>query len=439
MNEVEDRPSHMDLAERYGTPAYLYELDEVEAAAAKLRRALPDRAVLYYSLKANPHPLLSRALRDAGCQAEISSSGELAVARVAGFDGGQCLFTGPGKSGAEIAEAFAAGVRRFSVESEADYRRLADIAAAADVRTECLIRVNTLRAKGASSLRMSGAATQFGVDLPALTGGPSTFADRPGARVVGLHFFSVSNASSEAAIAEEVLANIVTAARLRVEAGIELRVLDLGGGFAAPYAQEGDLPDYRGLRPHIEDGLDEHLPGWRSGEPVVAFEAGRYLAGSCGRLLARVVDVKRRRDRTFVVLDGGINHLGGLSGLGRLLPVAAIAQPVGGPRPRRGAGVEERVTLVGPLCTPADVLARDVSLGAVAIGDLVAVPNVGAYGLSASLVGFLSRPAPVEIVLRNGRPVDATRVELRRETVDPHAPRVGAHQYDMSGSVRGVS
>lgn len=437
MNDELGRPSVRQLADRYGTPVYLYELDKVDAAASGLWRALPEPAVLYYSLKANPHPLLSRTLRAASCHAEISSSGELTAAREAGFDGEHCLYTGPGKTGQEIAAALAAGVRRFSVESVADYHRVAAVAAAAGVTTDCLVRVNTLRAKGASSLRMSGAATQFGVDVSVLTEHHAAFAARPGGQVIGLHFFSVSNASSEAAVAEEVLASIATAARLRDGAGIDLRVVDLGGGFAAPYAQEGRLPDYGGLRQLIESGLDQHLRGWRAGDPVIAFESGRYLVGSCGLLLVQVADVKRSQDRTFVVLDSGINHLGGLSGLGRLLPVTATVMPAEEPDtlPERGIAVGRRATMVGPLCTPADVLARDAPLGTLDRGDLVAIPNVGAYGLTASLIGFLSRPVAAEVVLRGGSPLDASRVELRRVPIHPHAPRTGGYQHEMSGSV----
>jgi diaminopimelate decarboxylase len=431
VNGEQEPPDVVELADRYGTPVYLYELDEVAAAVSSLRRALPEPAVLYYSVKANPHPLLVRALRDAGCRAEISSSGELAAAREAGVAGEQCLYTGPGKTAQEIAGALAAGVRRFSVESVADYSRVTAVAAASGVTADCLVRVNTLRAKGATGLRMSGTATQFGVDIAVLAERPELFAARSGGQVTGLHFFPVSNASSGADIAEEMCASIATAARWRADASADLRELDLGGGFAAPYAQGGDLPDYGELRQPVEHGLDEHLPGWRAGDPAIAVESGRYLVGSCGRLLVRVTDVKHSQDRTFVVLDSGINHLGGLSGLGRLMPVAATVAPATGPG--RGHAVEGPTTVVGPLCTPADVLARHTTLGAVTGGDLVEIPNVGAYGLTASLIGFLSRPVAAEVVLRGGRPVDASRVELRRMPIQARASAPVAGGHEMAG------
>lgn len=407
------RPDLDDLARRFGTPAYLYELDEVDAAVAGLRAALPDGALLYYSLKANPHPVLAGALRQAGCHAEISSTGELAAALEAGFTGDRCLYTGPGKSRAEIAAAIGAGVLGFSVESVADYRKVTDTAAAHGSTVDCLVRVNARRAHGGSGLRMTGVPSQFGLDADEVAARPERFAPRPGGRVTGLHFFSLSNARDAGTIAAEALANLEQAARLRDESGLEPKVLDLGGGFAAPYANPGTRQDYSELRPLIESGLDEHFPGWRAGDPVVAFESGRYLTGTCGRLLATVADVKRSRDRTFVVLDSGINHLGGLAGLGRLLPMAAV--PVAA---SDTPATVDGVTVVGPLCTPADLLSRDCATGTFRPGELVVIPNVGAYGLTASLIGFLGRPAAAEIVLRGGVTLDASRLELRRTPID---------------------
>lgn len=401
------------LARRFGTPTYLYELSEIDAAVADLRLALPEPTLLYYSLKANPHPMLAGTLREAGCHAEISSTGELAAALDAGFGGEECLYTGPGKSRQEIEIAVAADVRRFSVESSADYRKVTDVAADEMSIVDCLVRVNAQRSYGGSGLRMTGVASQFGVDVEELVAHPARFAPRPGGEVVGLHFFSLSNARDSETIAAETLANIEQAARLRAETGLALRIVDLGGGFAAPYANPGARPDYSGLRPLIESGLDRHLPGWRVGDPVVAFESGRYLTGTCGQLVATVEDVKHSRDRTFVVLDSGINHLGGLSGTGRLLPMAAVPLSASGDRTSH-----DEVTVVGPLCTPADLLARNSATGTFDAGDLVVIPNVGAYGLTASLIGFLSRPAAAEIVLRDWVPLDASRLELRRTPID---------------------
>ncbi|WP_019067357.1 hypothetical protein [Streptomyces hokutonensis] len=417
-----------DLVDAYGSPLYVYELREVEAAANSLRRALPRPSTLYYSLKANPHPLIARALRLAGCQAEISSQGELTAALVAGFTGAECLYTGPGKTPAEIENALRAGVTRFSVESEGDYRRVAAGAMKAGVTAECLLRINASELHGASGLRMTGTASQFGTDSSAVTANAGLFKALPGAHVIGMHFFAVSNARDENGLLASLLASITEAARVHSGSGLPLTCLDLGGGFAAPYATEGKLPDYSALREPLESALDEHLPGWRTGDIAVAFESGRHLVGTCGRLVCTVSDIKRSRDQTYVVLDTGINHLGGLSGLGRMLPMRASATAVQ-PGPCVDELPEGRVDLVGPLCTPADVLARDTGLSQFGKDGLLTVPNVGAYGLTASLIGFLSRPVAAEVVLDAGEPVDVSRIELRRV---PLAPSIGMRDSEQA-------
>ncbi|MEV0232200.1 type III PLP-dependent enzyme [Nonomuraea sp. NPDC050786] len=398
------------LVSEYGSPLYVYQLDAVVAALADLRDALPAEAALYYSLKANPHPQIAATLREGDCHAEISSEGELAAARAAGFPGADCLYTGPAKSAEEIAAALDAGVTLFSVESSADYRRVARAAASAGKLARCLIRVSG-SASGAAGLRMTGVSSQFGVDARELLAEPERFADVEGAQVVGAHFFPVSNVADEECLFGEVAGSIATAARLRRETGLRLKQLDLGGGFAAPYAKPGARPRYPTLRRRLEKVLDAHLPGWRDGSPLIAFESGRHLVGGCGTLICSVADIKQRADRTFVLLDTGIHHLGGLSGLGRMLPDAA-------PVPVAESGEQtSTVTLAGPLCTPADVLSRSTRLAGLTPGDLLAFPNLGAYGLTASLIAFLSRPAPAEIVFRGEEPISASRLRITRETI----------------------
>jgi diaminopimelate decarboxylase len=389
-----------ELADRFGTPLYVYRLDRVAAALADLRSALPAAATLYYSVKANPHPDVIAALSAAGCPLEISSDGELLAVRTAGAAPGRCLYTGPAKTEREIAAAIRSGVRLFSAESRADLGRLSRAATAVGERVRCLVRVNA-PAAGATRLRMTGGASQFGADLDGLLADPPWREPVPGVEFAGAHFFAVSNTRDEQSLLATVRTAITTAALLRDRAALPLEVVDLGGGFAAPYAEPGERPRYPELRGRIEAELDEHLPGWRGGAPSVAFESGRYLVGDCGVLVCRAVEWKG----SFLLLDSGINHLGGIGGLGRVLRPSATPVPAGGDR---------RATVVGPLCTPADVLGRDVPTGDVAPGDLVVFPNVGAYGLTASLLGFLGRPAPVEVVVRGQHVVSATQVRLVR-------------------------
>ncbi|MBQ1097268.1 type III PLP-dependent enzyme [Streptomyces sp. b94] len=410
---------HGALVERFGTPLYVYDLDEVTAARTELLGALPDGSVLYYALKANPHPDVARALRgdDGRVRAEISSSGELHAALEAGFDPAHCLYTGPGKTTTELGHALDLGVRTFSTDSVSDVRRVGRAATERAVTAGCVLRVNAVNTDtgGATTgIRMTGRPSQFGFDAESLPDALSGLRHVDGIRLTGLHFFPLSNAKDEANLVSEFRHTVAAAVRLADDLGLPLELLDLGGGFAAPYGTPGTRDSYPALRGELEAMLDAALPHWRTGSPLIAFESGRYLTACAGTLLLGVTNVKTGRGRTHVILDGGINAFGGMSGLGRLLPTHV--EPAATTAPADAPTVTAR--LVGPLCTPGDVLSRDLPGPALRPDDVVTVPNTGAYGPTASLLAFLGRPAPAEIVLRGGDLVSATRIDYRRTPVE---------------------
>ncbi|GAA3063099.1 hypothetical protein GCM10020000_53080 [Streptomyces olivoverticillatus] len=327
-----------ELTGRYGSPLYVYDLDRVTAARDALYAALPDGFTLFYSLKANPHPGIVRALRegDRPCRAEVCSTGELASALEAGHEPAAVLYSGPGKTAAEMAVALDAGVRTFSVESPGDLRRLGAVAHGRGIRAQVLIRVNSAAAAATTSIRMTGTPSQFGFDAEGLPEVLPELLAVPGVEVVGAHFFPLSNSKDEDSLIAEFEATIASAARLEAELGLPLRMLDIGGGFAAPYSVPGERPVYGRLRAALEKALDEHLPRWRQGGIEIACESGRYLVGVSGRLLTTVTNVKESRGRTFAILDAGINTLGGMA-----QPGTAAAAGRRAPRGGRG-GHRER-------------------------------------------------------------------------------------------------
>lgn len=403
------------LAARYGTPCYVHRLDRIRAAAADLRAAVPQQAELFYSLKANPHPLVVEQLTRLGLRAEVSSTGELRTALAAGQRPHDCLYTGPGKTPAEISEAIESGVELFSVESVTDYQRVAELAEHTGTRVRCLARVNAAQAAAGPGLRMSGAPSQFGTDLDRIAELRHPDRDRF-APLVGCHVFSATNIADGDALAQELAIGARTAAQAARSLSLEPDLVDLGGGFGTPFARPGRRSAYPELRTRLASVLDAEFPAWRTGRVRPAFESGRFLVGDSGTLLCTVLDVKRSRDQTYVVLDAGTNVLGGFSGLGRLLPPRAEPTVVSSPGP---PGEPRTVHLVGPLCTPADVLARSTTMPVPPPGTVLAIPNVGAYGLTAGLTGFLSRPMPSVLVLDGHEVRSATRPVL-------HAADLGA-------------
>ncbi|MEU3457845.1 type III PLP-dependent enzyme [Micromonospora sp. NPDC006766] len=395
------------LAARYGTPLFVYDLDEVEAARDELLGALPEEFELFFAVKANSHPELLRALRgtpDHGCRTEISSTGELAVSIAAGHDPALSLYTGPGKTDGELDTAIAAGVRMFSVESLTDLEHIGAAAQRHGVVAQALLRINHVAASATTSIRMTGTPSQFGLDSETLGDLMPQLRAVPGTELAGLHFFPLSNARDEESLIGEFRHTLGVAAELCAEHDLPLRFLDIGGGFSVPYAVPGPRASYPKLRAELAATLDLHFPDWREGRPRIACESGRYLVGASGTLITRVINIKQSRGRAFVIADAGINTFGGMSGLGRLLPVAV--QP--------DAEATQKASLVGPLCTPGDVLGRQIALPDLQIGDTVAIPNAGAYGPTASLLMFLGRPAPTEVVIRGTEVLSVSRIEHER-------------------------
>jgi len=399
------------LAAAYGTPLYVYDLDVARAAHAELAGSLPSGSRLFYSLKANPFPPLVGALLDAGARAEVCSRGELDTALAAGADARSCLYTGPAKTEAELAHALARGVRLFSVDSPTDLARLGLCARRAGARAKAILRLNPSAYPRGAGLAMGGAPSQFGADVAWVCDRPELFG-ADGVELVGYHVYVGTNVDDTDRLmdwfelAVDAVRQAQEALRLRVE------IVDLGGGFGHPYARPGTRPAWPGLAGRLA-GLLARLPGAGSGGPVAAFESGRYLAGGCGTLVLGVQDVKRSRDTRFVIADGGVNVLGGMQGLRRVPPIMAEPLPLPSAVPAPG-GLDRggEAVLAGPLCTALDLLNQRARLPGAAPGGLLAVPNVGAYGLTAALVAFLGRDAPAEVAVD----ADGVRAALRLET-----------------------
>lgn len=394
------------LAQQHGTPLYAYDLDAVGCRVKALRTELPAHARLYQSFKANPLPALAREVRAHGGRAEVTSEGELRAAQEAGFTADELLFGGPAKTEAEIAAALRAGVRWFSCESWVDARRVSAGAVHAQLEAQVLLRVNPAEAPSAG-LAMTGVESQFGFDEEALlAAAPPALS---GIVLRGVHVYFGSQIASREALVENTRRAVRAAERVSTKLGFCCDVVNAGGGFPWPYGNDGAQTDLTGMRAELDavwlaSPFSAHAELW--------FESGRYLVASSGTLVTRVMDVKISRTKRYVVLDTGIHHLGGMSGLGRL--------PRGGMAfhnlTRGAAGDVALCDVVGPLCSPLDSFARGITLHETRPDDLLAIPNVGAYGLTASLVGFLSHEAPVEIAHRGAEIVNVLRLRTGHVT-----------------------
>jgi diaminopimelate decarboxylase len=398
-------PFLAELAQRYGTPFYAYDLARVRQQAEALHSLLPAvvRPTVLYSLKSNPLPSIVRELIAAGCMVDLTSEGETLAAVEAGFDPRRALFGGPGKTAPEIAMALEHGVRSFSIESWHDLAVLAAVARRLEVKVRGLFRVNPAEPPRAR-VAMSGVASQFGFEEAELVAGAAAgLGDSADVvSIEGVHIYWGTQIEGADALAAAFASAIDTAERVSLATGTPLNVLNLGGGFPWPYAHRGDGADLSSLRAQL---LSLHARARHARDAEWWFESGRYLSAPSGTLVTRVVDVKvSKGGRQFVILDAGIHHLGGLSGLGR---IPRFSVDVDAPPGREGTMTAD---LVGQLCTPLDCIGRNLTLPRLEAGDVVSIPNVGAYGLTASLTAFLSRPAPLEIAHRGASVVEIHRL-----------------------------
>ena len=386
-----------DLATRFGTPLFVYDLDAVSARVGALRAALPPSFDLAFALKANPLLAVLQHLRGLGVGADVASGGELRHVLRAGFDPASIVMTGPGKRDEELGAAVDAGIRVLTVESRGELRRLAAVAEAAGRVQPVLHRLSAAAAADAELVRIIGdaGAGKFGMDEADLRAAAVEAVASPWLEPWGIHAFGASNLRDADVLAAHVAATVDLAAHVAAEAGFPLRLVDAGGGLGIPYHDEEAPLDLAALGTRLAAVSDRLACDASTAATRVLLEPGRWLVGPAGAYVSRVVDRKRVGESEVAILDGGIHHVLRPVLVGQPHRVVAVS---GDASPAPAAAV----TLAGPLCTGLDILALDVPLGGLRAGDLVAVLDVGAYGATESMPLFLSHPMPAEVVVRGG-------------------------------------
>ena len=381
------------LVDRVGqTPFYAYDRALLTRRVAELRAALPAGIKLHYAMKANPMPALVGHMARLVDGIDVASGGELRVALDSGADPHEISFAGPGKRHGELRQAVAAGIL-INIESFREVAELGAIRQATGWPVRVAVRVNPDFELKGSGMKMGGGPKQFGVDAEEV---PALLAEigRAGLAFEGFHLFAGSQNLRPEAIVEAQTRTFELVLRLAAHAPGPVRLLNIGGGFGIPYFP-GDRPlDLGPVAENLRARLPEVLSSLPHAEVVI--ELGRYLVGEAGVYVCEVVDRKVSRGQVYLVTNGGLHHHLAASGnFGQVIrknyPVAVGNRMHGGER--------EVATVVGPLCTPLDVLAEKTELARAEVGDLVVVFQSGAYGLSASPQGFLGHPPAVEVLV----------------------------------------
>jgi len=380
------------IAERFGTPCFVYSAASIAASYAEFHTALEGRAArICYSVKANSNLAVLALLAKLGAGFDIVSGGELARVLTAGGDARSTLFSGVGKSEAEIRFALEKGIGCINIESEAELDRIQAVAASLRLRAPVALRVNPdIDANTHPYISTGLRHTKFGVPHADAEGLYRKAADMPNIEVIGIgcHIGSLLlEAAPFIAAAERLLALVD---RLD-EAGIRLRHVDVGGGIGIRYKDESPQPPEAFVRGVLAAlGRRPH---------TVIFDPGRSIVGNAGLLLTRVEYVKPG----FLVVDAGMNDLIRPALYGAWHEVRAV---------RESASTTGVYDIVGPVCESADFLAKGRPLAARA-GDLLAVMSCGAYAMAMSS-NYNTRPRAPEVLVRDGRAL----LVRRRESVE---------------------
>jgi diaminopimelate decarboxylase len=385
------------VARDYGTPSYVYFMDEVRARVERVRGTFGKRFHISYAVKCNPNPAVLRKLRGVVDTLDVSSAGEVLRALDAGWDARQLSFTGPGKTQAELHTSVAARIGEIIVESLDEADLLNGVARSADRRQRVIIRIAPTRVPRGFGLNMSGKPTPFGIDEEELDTAVQAVQHMSHLELCGFHIYSGTQCLNADAIAENYAIFIEIFRNVCHRHGVKPDRLIFGSGIGIPY-YDGDAPvDLSAVGDKTNPALDALKSDRTFAATNLVLEMGRYLIGEAGIYVMRVIRKKRSRGVDICVCDGGMHHhLGAAGHLGNLIQRNYQMFQITG---EHDGAVEEAYNLVGPLCTTIDTLARQVKFKGLEANDLIGIRCSGAYGVTASPIYFISHAPPKEIIV----------------------------------------
>lgn len=372
-------------------PCYLYDRSVIRQNVDNLRSFFP-KVSLHYAIKANPMPAVVNHLSQLVDGLDVASGKELHTALSTGIAPTKISFAGPGKSEQELTMAIFSGIT-INVESITELERIIKVTDSHDRDANVALRLNPDFELKSSGMKMGGGPQQFGIDVEQLDQ-VFELLQHPRLKFMGLHIFTGSQNLNSGSIITAHNSIFALVERLQQDYGFSLKHLNIGGGFGIPYFPGDQLLDLEPIADNLTQLIADHKQLLTDCELIL--ELGRYLVGNAGIYVCQITDKKVSRDQTYLICNGGLHHHLAASGnFGQVIrknyPVA-IAN-------RMQQSDTELVNIVGPLCTPLDILANKMELPKAEIGDWVVVFQSGAYGFTASPRDFLSHPHPVELLL----------------------------------------
>src|SRR5436190_20335271 len=398
------------LAEKYGTPLWVYSKSTLLHHLNQLKRAFAAvQPLICYSLKTNPNLAICKVMNEVGSGFDVTSGGELYRALAAGGTGERIVFAGVGKTEAELRYGLESKVRLFNVESAAELRTLASVAESVGQPAQVALRVNPdLPPKTHVKTDTSIKGVKFGLDIEHILEVAQTVVGNRHVRVVGLHMHLGSPILSSQPYHDGVQKGLHLIRELRRQ-GHPIEYLNMGGGFGIHYRKQEALP--------ADAFAEVILPAVRQTKCQLVLEPGRFIVGNAGLLLSRVIFTKESGGKHYVIQDAAMNDLIRPTLYDSFHRIWPVEPPSGVPAPPDDYEADIPGTrpsdVVGPVCESGDFLAKNRRLPPLARGDLLATFSAGAYGMSMSS-NYNSRPRAAEVL------VDGTthRLIRRRETYE---------------------
>jgi diaminopimelate decarboxylase len=384
-------------ARKYGTPAYIYDGEKLVNNYYMLRNALPNCVDIFYALKVNPNMSLVKLLRSKGACTEVCSVTEMEIALKAGSTPEDIIFLGPCKKDYELKRAIDLNIFALVVESEDELTRISNFAKEANKTVNIAIRINPDFSAEGSPWKMGGRPTQFGIDEKHAIENFGTYLKTPHVNIRGIHVYNGTSILDAKSVYENTKYILGLYRTITKRYNTKFTMVDIGGGMGIPYFQNQtplNIDEFTNLMKPLCNAFHEEFP-----ETRIIMESGRYIIGTAGHMAVEVNNIKINHNKTYVVTDGGTNCHSAAAGSGRVVkrnfPMLNITAPTN--------AEEKEYQVAGPLCSPDDIIGRNIKLKEVKVSDILIVESSGAYGPTSSPGLFHSHGFPAEVLLYKGK------------------------------------
>lgn len=390
------------IKNRFGTPAYIYNTAVLEQRSQLLQSLFSKNFAISYATKANPNHYLLEQLSSKVDTFDVSSLGEIQRVLAANITADRITFSGPAKRDIELETAILLNVGEIVIESLDEAHRIASYCQKLRRKQKVLIRITPSKSPKQFGASMAGKASQFGIDEDQLPKVLPKILNLDGIDVCGLHIYSGTNCLSVDALLENFTIMLECFSSAAEIGQFTPQKLIFGAGFGLPYLETDVELDIKSLAAKTNDLLNNFRSNHRLKKCQCTLELGRWLVGPAGVLLTSVVATKKSKGKDIRLCDAGFNnHLAAFGLMGTVIRRNWRINNVSSQ-----STLAEKYNLVGPLCTAIDVMAQDIELPITERGDVLAIQNSGAYGFTASPVGFISHPVPKELALVGDRLLD---------------------------------